>query len=280
MSNIPAKVQERLVNGLKRIQPIVLSAYKRDVNEADTVVIILETLSEIFGFDKFNEITREHAIRGTFVDLAIKLDGKLQLLIEAKAVGLDLKEMHLRQAIDYAANQGVEWVVLSNGRVWQIYHVTFGKPIDYDLVAEFNILEMNVKKPDDLSTLFLLSREGMTKSVLEEHHTQAQATNKYILAATVLSSPVLDVMRRELRRLNPGVKIDAQEIGELLREEVFKREVVECEKAEQAQKKIQSIGSKPLRVASKSAKTESSLEVTKAIGTQSASEYPVNTENS
>jgi predicted type IV restriction endonuclease len=36
-------------------------------------------------------------------------------------VGADLKESYVKQAVDYAANQGVDWVVLTNGTIWQIY---------------------------------------------------------------------------------------------------------------------------------------------------------------
>ena len=36
-------------------------------------------------------------IRGTFCDLAIKLDGTLAVLIEVKAIGLDLKEQYVKQ---------------------------------------------------------------------------------------------------------------------------------------------------------------------------------------
>ena len=109
MAALPKKVEERIGAGLKRFQPILASAKARDVNESDTVVIITDLLQEIFGYDKYSEITSEHMIRGTFCDLAIKLDGHLALLIEAKAIGLDLKEQFVKQAVDYAANQGVEW---------------------------------------------------------------------------------------------------------------------------------------------------------------------------
>ncbi len=39
---------------------------------------------------------QEFAIRGTFCDLAIKMDGKVEFLIEAKAIGRELKDNHLR----------------------------------------------------------------------------------------------------------------------------------------------------------------------------------------
>jgi len=67
-------------------------------------------------------------IRGTYCDLAVRIDGALALLIEAKAIGLELKDAFVKQAVDYAANQGVEWVVLTNAIVWRANKVNFGKP--------------------------------------------------------------------------------------------------------------------------------------------------------
>lgn len=125
MASIPKRVSERLVAGIKKYQPILASAKARDVGEADTVTIIKDMLGDIFGYDKYSEVTSEFAIRGTYCDLAIKADGALQTLIEVKAIGLELKDQHVKQAIDYAANQGVDWVLLSNGMCWRVYHLTF-----------------------------------------------------------------------------------------------------------------------------------------------------------
>ena len=38
-------------------------------------MIVADILSEIFGYDKYNEVTSEYAIKGTYCDLAIKLAG-------------------------------------------------------------------------------------------------------------------------------------------------------------------------------------------------------------
>lgn len=76
-------------------------------------MIVTDILSEVFGYDKYSEITRELCVRGTFCDLATRVDGNFQLLIEVKAIGLDLKDAHIKQAVDYAANQGIEWVALT-----------------------------------------------------------------------------------------------------------------------------------------------------------------------
>lgn len=72
----------------------------------------------------------------------------------------------------------------------------------------------------------------------------------------ILSSPVLELIRRELRRVSPDVRIDLEEISNVLTAEVLKREVIDGEKAEEARKKIARAASKSLRA--KAEKSESS----------------------
>ena len=74
--------------------------------------------------------------------------------------------------------------------------------------------------------------------MLEEYQLQRQAMSRFFLGAMILSDPVLAVVRRELRRMSPDVKIDVEEIRTALTEEVLKREVLEGERAEDARKKI------------------------------------------
>jgi hypothetical protein len=63
---IPKKSQDRLVSGLKRYQPIVGKLRERDISEADTVTVVKDMLTDIFGYDKYTELTSEQQIRGTF----------------------------------------------------------------------------------------------------------------------------------------------------------------------------------------------------------------------
>jgi len=105
----------------------VISSSLRDASSGSV-------LHDLFGYDKYSEITSEHSIRSTFCDLAIKLDGTLAFLVEVKAIGLALKDNFVKQAVDYVANQGVDWVILTNGILWRVYKIGFGKPITNDLV--------------------------------------------------------------------------------------------------------------------------------------------------
>jgi hypothetical protein len=243
---IPSRTAERLAAGLKRFQPILTGAKARDVNESDTSMIVTDVLADIFGYDKYSEVTRELCIRGTFCDLATRIDGKFQMLIEVKAIGLELKDGHVKQAVDYAANQGVEWVALTNGNLWRVFRVIFAKPIDAELVLDIDLLALNPKSAADLESVYLLTRESMLKSGLYAYHDHLQATNKFYLAAVLLGNAVLDTVRRELRRLSDA-KVEIDELREALRQEVIKREVLEGEKADGARKKVAKAAGKMLR---------------------------------
>src|ERR1043165_680926 len=93
---ISKKATTRIVSELKRYQPILLDAKRRDVSESDTVVIVADMLADVLGYNKYQEITAEFAIRGTFVDLAVKVGSDIRFLVECKAIGTELKDAHVK----------------------------------------------------------------------------------------------------------------------------------------------------------------------------------------
>jgi hypothetical protein len=272
MPTIPKKVVERLVTGIKRYQPILAAAKARDVGETDTVTIVKDMMADVFGYDKYTELTSEYAIRGTYCDLAIKLDSKLSTLMEVKAIGLELKEAHVKQAVDYAANQGVDWVLLTNGVRWCVYHVVFTRPIQTELVVDIDFSVLNSRSESDLELLFLWCKEGWQRSALGDFHTQKQALSRFFLGAMILTDPVLEVVRRELRRVSPDVRIDTDQIRAVLTNEVIKRDVMEGEKADEAKKKIAKVAAKALRAAQ--SKDTKSDPVENQANNSSAAEAP------
>jgi hypothetical protein len=100
-----------------------------------------------------------------------------------------------------------------------------------------------------LNTLPGVLKEGWQRSVLGKYHRQKQALSRFAVGAMLQTEPVLDVIRRELRRLSPDVRIDTDQIKAVLSNEVIKRDVMEGEKAEEARKKIARVVSKALRTA-------------------------------
>ena len=239
MATIPKKADTRIRAGLGAFKKVIQAAKDRDVNESDTVTILTDMLAEICGYDKYAELTREFAIRNTYCDLAIKIDGEVVFLIEVKAIGIPLKENHLRQAIGYAANEGIEWVILTNGDHWQAHRVIFGKPVKREVAFDFSFLETSsVNQLVDF--FFLISKEGVKKSAISQFHEESQLTSRYMLAAVIQSEPVLNVIRRQLRSLGSNVKITPNEISQTIQSQVIKRDVLEAEEFKQARKRLSS----------------------------------------
>ncbi|MBN2559835.1 MAG: type I restriction enzyme HsdR N-terminal domain-containing protein [Phycisphaerae bacterium] len=238
MPNIPKKVLERFVKTVPRFQKVLQIAKDRDVNEADTVAVLNDVFGEVFGYHKYLEVTSEVAIRGTYCDLAVKVEDKLQFLIEVKAIGIDLKDAHMKQACDYGANHGVPWVVLTNGIQWRLYRIRFEQPIGFDLVCQFSFLDLNARQPKDQEYLFLLAREGLAKNVRDDFYERTQSVNRYIIGNLIIAEPVLTLLRRELKKLAGAVKIDVAEVERIVKAEVLKREVMEGEASELARARV------------------------------------------
>ncbi len=238
MVYIPKKVLERFKTNIPKFQRVLKVAKDKDVNESDTVSVINDILGEVFGYDKYIEVTSEFAIRGTYCDLAIKVDEKVQFLLEAKAIGIELKESHMKQACDYGANHGVQWVILTNGVTWNIYRIRFEKPINFDLVCSFEFQDLNLKSEKYQEILFMLSREGLEKELREEYFERVQNVNKYVIGNLLMAEPILNLVRRELKKLADGTKVEIDEIEEILETQVLKREIVDSEAAQAAQQKV------------------------------------------
>lgn len=238
MTAIPKRAIDRVAANLRRFQTVLADARSRDVNESDTAVIVTDLLHEFFGYDKYAEITTEYAIRNTYCDLAIKLAGRAALLIEVKAIGLELKDAFLKQAVDYAANEGVEWVVLTNGAVWRVYRVHFRKPIEHELVLELDFLAANVRRAEDLEKFSLLAKESWQRDRLTAYYAQCQALSRFTLGALLMSDPITDLLRREIRRLAPQIRVQPDAIKAALRADVIKREVMEGDKAADARRQV------------------------------------------
>jgi len=235
---ISAKVSTRIITQLKRYQTVLANLQKRDVSEADTVTVINDMLADICGYDKYLHVTSQYAIRGTYVDLAVKVDEDVRFLIEVKAVGIELKDAHVKQAIDYAANEGIEWVVLTNGAVWRIYKVHFGKPIEKILVCELDAIATSVRDPEVLECFGNLSREAFSKGTMAELLLHKQVTSKFTVAAVLQTDFILEVLRREIRRMSSGVKVEVEYLRSLLRDEVLKRDLVDSDEAKAANQNI------------------------------------------
>ncbi len=250
---IAKKTQDRLVAGLRKYQPIVRKLAERDISEADTVTVIKDMLTDIFGYDKYAELTSEQQIRGTFCDLAIRVEGKVHYLAEVKSAGTSLNENHLRQAVNYGAHHGIEWILLTNGIIWKVFRIKFAQPIDGDEVYSFDMGTVSARSADDLAKLAMLCRESISTDALQAFHKQAQILNRYVIAELLLSDVVVGSLRREMRRLFDGLKIGDDDLRVLLTNDVIKRDALDGDQPKLAKALVKKATSTLARKAAKAA---------------------------
>ena len=262
MVKITTTASNRITSGIKSFKRILNSAISRDINESDTAVIVTDMFSDIFGYDKFTEITFEHAIQGAYCDLAIRPNGKTRIVVEIKAIGVELKDNHVRQGTNYATNEGCDWLILTNGAVWRLYKILFSKPISKELIAEVDFTKITARSKSAIEIIYAFSTEGTAGDILETFAEKQEILGRFFISAAILSDPSINEIRKQLRRASPGIKIDAEQIRKVIVDEVLKREVLEGDKAAVAQKRMTKAVSMPLR---KTAKIEAVLNADKSI---------------
>src|SRR4030042_1951579 len=117
---------------LKRFAPHFIEARKDGLNEADTVLRLCRFFEEILGYDGMQDISRETQLKHKYVDICLKIDERIRLLVEVKAADQKLRDRHIEQAQAYAAQNNYRWVLLTNGVEWNLYHLTFEEGIEYE----------------------------------------------------------------------------------------------------------------------------------------------------
>ncbi len=199
--------------GLNKYLPHLMSAKEQNLNEADTVVRIIKVFEDVFGYDVLTEITKEHQIKDKFVDIAIKLNNTIKLLIEVKAAGIELSDKHIEQAKNYAANGNFRWVLLTNGIQWRLFHLTFEEGIEEERVFTVDLSKDNID--DAVKLLSLLARESVNKDGLDEYWTRFTALSPESLGKALFSEETLCEMRRVIRKKEKFI-VDIEELASAL----------------------------------------------------------------
>jgi phage anti-repressor protein len=207
-----ADARERVKAGVRKFSRPLADFVARDVNEADTRLLITDFLCEVLGYDKYSDVTAEFAIKGDFADYGLRIDKQLVALIEAKRATTKLSPKHLRQVEDYGVREGVDWLILTNGAHWQVYRLGRTVPIVVDLATEVDLLgpDQPSKKAD---LLFPITRDGMKHGVLDEVWLAKRATSPKAIAKVLTSPTVVTAVRKELRRETEYSATDEEILG-------------------------------------------------------------------
>lgn len=210
------KSKERLKGFLKKNLKSLEALRDRDAVEADTRTFVTDVLVEGLGFNKYDELTAEYMVRGEFADVGIRLDKKLLAFLEIKRITTELKESHLRQVKTYCANEGVEWAILTNGRIWQVYHISNTTPIQEVLIVEVDLLS-DRPLAEKITALSVLSREAFMKNALAQDWNAIKSLNPDTIKQAIKTLGVRTAIRAEIRKAT-GQLVDAKKLEQSLKE--------------------------------------------------------------
>lgn len=218
------ETKDRVRTAVKHFAQPLRGMIERDANEGDTRLLVTDFLCTALGYDRYADLTTEYQVKGQFADYGIRIDQELIAFIEVKRCTTTLAEKHLRQVQLYAANEGVEWMLLTNGRVWQAWHLTATLPMQVDLALDVDLLD-GTPPGEKVGSLFYMTRESLQRKQIDDLWRQKRVTSAESLAKALTSDKMVSELRKELRRLT-GYNADEKELAATLVAEVIRPELL------------------------------------------------------
>ena len=226
------KLDKDVRKALNDARKTISAAVEANLNEADTRSRIERMFESLMGYDILKHISHEFATHGIgdseYCDFAIRLDesSKPVMMVELKKVNTDLHERHLKQTVSYAINTGCEWAILTNGKDWQIYHISFEQPPQTRLVDSWDIInDDNTKLADKFA---LISHKNIKKGELNRLWEQSNALTPQNVLRSILSEESLSLIRRRIKR-SAGVGVTPEEVVGAIRRLLNETAVAEME---------------------------------------------------
>lgn len=169
-----------------------------DLDESATRLMINSLLTTVLGYKELEEIKTEYRIRGEYADYIVQINRKKQFVVEVKAIQLDLSEKHLRQSTAYAANEGIDWIILTNGKTIELYRVIFGKPITTKKVFVFELTDEKQLR-SSAQFLYYLTKKSVMKDELDDFYARFEALEPAVLANNLYAIETIRFLKKVLK---------------------------------------------------------------------------------
>lgn len=181
-----------------------------ELDESATRLMVNYFLTGVMGYVELDDIKTEYNIRGEYADYVIQLARKKHFVIEVKSIQIDLNDRHLRQSTSYAANEGIDWILLFNGKQIQLYRVIFAKPISVHKVFDFDLSDLNRIKLASES-LVHLTKPAVAKGEMEMYWKRFDALTPASLIKTIYTADVMKAIRLKLKK-SSGINFDQDDV--------------------------------------------------------------------
>jgi predicted type IV restriction endonuclease/predicted transport protein len=196
---------------------------KAGLKEYPTRTIFIDPMLGALGWDVRDpdDVELEYpTVDGKSVDYALKINRKVVLHLEAKQLGDRLDDVKsITQVVGYAANDGIDWCVLTNGVRYKVYKASEMASAPDKLLFEVSI------DPDDsdgstvqeLAKQFnRLSRDSMAAGRLDQLGTEIFTTSKVRKALDRLFTEESPSLIRLIRKTMSDSSVTPSQISQAL----------------------------------------------------------------
>lgn len=198
---MPTQFQtQQTIKNLREYRKRYLRKEFAEIDESATRIMINSFLCDVLGYEELVDIKTEYRIRDTYADYVIQTARKKNFIVEVKAMQLDLNQRHIRQSMKYAVNEGIDWVVLTNGRQVQVYKVVFAKPVRHELFFDFDLTDLKQISKAGESLTYLTKKSTIKDELNQLWHRQAEISPEK-LARVITQESFIKALRREMKKI-------------------------------------------------------------------------------
>lgn len=224
-SNIRLEHIENTKEGFRILHARLKSIAETEKSSEEQVRIwCMDVLRSALGYDD-SQLDTESKVMGGRVDIAIKNDEGILMIIECKNIRSRLRNNVREQAGVYATTLSAPWAVVTNGDIWKLYRVTPQKGTSprMDLVFDLALLDEDGVSDMDAEHLYLLSHRALKTGDTETEYQTVRCTSPPRVYDAIFSERVLKAIRLELAQLHKddsgqNVKIDNEQVEDAVNE--------------------------------------------------------------
>lgn len=187
------------------------AAERQALTEEATKTAVILPLLQCLGFDVFNldEVTPEFVAdvgtkKGEKVDFAVKIDGRVEMLVEAKPINCKLGEVQFNQLFRYFHATEARLALLTNGKeIWFFSDTEEQNKMDAEPFFKFDLQKFDKAQVDELARF---QKHCFSIDTIIE----AASNLKYVKSAAAylkrqLVEPEEEFIRLVGKKIHPGV---------------------------------------------------------------------------
>jgi hypothetical protein len=155
-------------------------------------------LKSVLGYED-SDLDYELSALNKRIDIAIKHDGKVILIVECKKHST-LPKSAREQAVSYASNKWADWAVITNGRTWELVRVIPVPGQDPNVVEVYSIslFDDDGLSLYDVERMYLLTKRALLKGETEKEFHRAHCLCDKRLLSAMFSDRAVAAIRRSL----------------------------------------------------------------------------------